>query len=101
MGTFDNLERYFKVFKINGPAQGYYPDSTKGILVVHLKNPEVRELFFQRHGFKMYIGARYLGGYIGDDVYKGDWLQNITKRWERDICALRKRRINILRGFTL
>ena len=36
------------------------------------------------------MGARYIGGYIGDDESKGDWLKNWTDKWERDIHAIRK-----------
>ena len=35
LGTFDTLEKYFKVLKRNVPVQGYFPDPTKIINVVH------------------------------------------------------------------
>ena len=35
-------------------------------------------------------GKCYLGGYIGDDVSKCDWLKNRTEKWERDINSLSK-----------
>ena len=40
LGTFDNLEQYFKSLKINFPDRGYYPNPIKIILVVHPKNLE-------------------------------------------------------------
>ena len=67
LGKFDNLEKYFKSLKCNGPARGYYPDPTKIILSVHQKNLKARELFGRCRRFKVYTGARYLGGYIGND----------------------------------
>ena len=36
------------------------------------------------------MGARYLGGYIGDDISKGGCLKERTDKWERDIRALIK-----------
>ena len=98
---FDNLEQYFKSLKCNGLAQGYCPNPTKKILVVHPKNPESRELFGHHCSFKEYKGALYLGVYIGYDASKGDSLQKRTEKWERGIHALRKWRINILRRVTL
>ena len=35
--TFDNLEKYFKSLKRNGPAWGYYPDPIKIIMITHPK----------------------------------------------------------------
>ena len=37
LGKFDNLEICFNSLKCHDPAQGYYPDTTKIILIVHLK----------------------------------------------------------------
>ena len=35
-------------------------------------------------------GACYLGGYIGDDDYKHDWLRKRTLMWERNINTIRE-----------
>ena len=34
--------------------------------------------------------AIYLEGYIGDDIYKGDWIKKHAANWKRDLCAIRK-----------
>ena len=39
---------------------------------MHMENIEARKDFGTRHGFKVYMGARYLGGYIGDDNSKSN-----------------------------
>ena len=36
------------------------------------------------------MGARYLGGYIGDDKTKCDWLKECVEKYEWNNCALRK-----------
>ena len=59
-------------------------------MFVHPQNLEAGESFGWRHGFKVCTGSLYLGGYITDDVSKGDWLKNSTEKWERDICAISK-----------
>ena len=79
---FNNLERYLKSLKHNSPDRGYYTNTTKSILAVHLENLEAGELSGWCHGFKVCKGAHYLGGYIGDDVSKGDWLKKQTEKWD-------------------
>ena len=90
LGMFDKLERYFNWLKHNVPDQGYYPDPTKIILVVHPQNLKAGELFVQFNLFKVCIDARYLGGYIVYDISKGDSLKNWTGKLERYIHALSK-----------
>ena len=55
-----------------------------------MENLEVGELFGTHRGFSVFIGARYLGGHIGDDESKGCWIKKRTNKWERDIHAVTK-----------
>ena len=57
---------------------------------MHTENLKVGKLFGSLHGFKVCMGARYLGGYIKDDEYKHDWLKNSAETWEQNICNIRK-----------
>ena len=36
------------------------------------------------------MGASYLGGYIGYDESKVDWLKNRTDKWDRNIRVVTK-----------
>ena len=47
-------------------------------------------MFGARHGFRVCTGARYLGGYIGDDESKRNWLRERTLTWEKNIKTTRK-----------
>ena len=38
----------------------------------------------------MCTGPCYLGGYIGDDRSKRDWLRECTLTWEKDISKISK-----------
>ena len=60
LGMFDHLEKYFEALRRNGPEQGYFPNPTKSILVVHLQKLELGEEFRRRHGFKVCTSAHYL-----------------------------------------
>ena len=54
---------------------------SKSVLIVHLNNPEAAKLFFLWHGFKLCMGAHYLGGYIKDEKSKREWLKKRTDTW--------------------
>ena len=47
-------------------------------------------MFGARHEFKVCTGARYMGGYIGDDESKRDWLRECMLKWEKNISMIRK-----------
>ena len=90
LGTFARLETYFDSLTRQSPGQGYHPDRTKSVLIVHPENIEARKNFRERHGFRVCTGARYLGGYIGDDKSKRDWLTERTLKWENNVNTISK-----------
>ena len=47
-------------------------------------------MFRARHRFKACTGAHYLGGYIGDNKYKRDWLRESKMTWENNINTISK-----------
>ena len=59
-------------------------------MIVHLNNIKEGGLFVAHYGFTVCTGARYLGGYIGDDESKVDWIKKRTEKWERKIHAVTK-----------
>ena len=67
LGTFANVELYFNFLKRLGPRWGYYREPYKVFLVVHQHIIEAGKLFGLLHISKVFTGARYLGGFIGDD----------------------------------
>ena len=57
---------------------------------MHPKNLKYGKEFGKRHGFKVCMGARYLGGYIGDDESKSDWMRERTLTLEKNIITIRE-----------
>ena len=55
---------------------------------MHLNNIETEKQFGLRHGFDVCTVARYLGGFIGDDESKHDWLQDQKTTWENKIHTI-------------
>ena len=42
------------------------------------------------HGFKFFVDPCYLGGYIGDDKSKQDWIKDRTEELDINIRAVTK-----------
>ena len=75
---------------LQGLGRVYHPDPTKSVLIVRPENLESRKVFGARHRFRVCTGAQYLGGYIGENDYKCDWLRELTLTWENNINAISK-----------
>ena len=54
-------------------------------MIVRPDNIEAGKYFGARHGFKVCTCAGYLGGYIGDDNSKHDWLRYRKLMWEKNL----------------
>ena len=78
LGALTRLETYFDSLTRHGLRQGYHPEPTKSLLIIRLDNLEAGKVFGTCHVFRVCMGARYLGGYIGDDEYKLNWLREYT-----------------------
>ena len=81
LGEFARFKTYFDSLTRQGPVQVYQPYPTKRVLIVRPENLEARKVFKSHHGFSVCTGARYLGGYIGDDKSKLGWLRERTLMW--------------------
>ena len=53
LSAFDNIGSYFNSLKRFGPGCGYYPETLKIFLIVHLYNFGSRKDFGLRHEFKV------------------------------------------------
>ena len=88
LGTFAILETYFDFLKIQGPGRGYHPEPTKSVLIIHPENIKAKRVFGARHEFRVWTGTSYLGGCIGENDYKRDWLRERTLTWEKNINTI-------------
>ena len=61
-GTFHQILEQFRDLQARGPAQGYYPEPTKSILVVASGNVARAEEQFWGLGIRVVTGHWYLGG---------------------------------------
>ena len=88
--AFVNIEDCFKYITQTRPERRYYPKPTKSIFIFYLDNLEAGICFSAHHGFKVWTGAHYLGGFIEDDPSKQEWIIGHTEFWEKNICTIRK-----------
>ena len=90
LGTFMRIDTYFNSITHQGTGRGYYPETSKSVLIVHMENIKSEKVFDQRHGFKMCTGARDIEGYIEDEKSKHYWLKDLTLTWEKKIGTISK-----------
>ena len=81
--TFDNIGLYFNLLKLFGQGREYYPKPLKSVLIMHPNNLTAKKYFGLRHGFKVFVGVRYLGGFIGYGKSKRECLKYQTLTWEK------------------
>ena len=87
-GEFDDIERFFKLLQLWGPARGYFPEPTKSILVVKPQSVERATARFAHLGFQIQTGARYLGGFVGDDAQQTEFVDTKVTEWATGIRRL-------------
>ena len=75
LGTLARIETYCNLLTRQGPGSRYHIKQSKTILVVDAENLEAGKMFGKRHGFRVCMGAHYLGAYIGDNKSKQDWMR--------------------------
>ena len=97
LGKFVIIEVYFNSLTRQGLGRGYYSKPSKSVMIVYPYNIEDGKELGAHHGFKVCTALHYLGGYIGDDKSKSDWLREHTLTWEKKLTLSAKPRVNIPR----
>ena len=87
-GKFHQIFEHFWDLQAQGPAQFYYPEPTKSILVVIPVNLARSEEHFRGLEIWLVTGHWYLGGYIGNREAEGSWLEAKRKGWTESVAIL-------------
>ena len=77
MGCFDNIHSMFESLKVIGTNYGYLPNASKCILVVPDSRLDAADLYFNKvhdHNFQIKSGARYLGGFVGSESARDEFI---------------------------
>ena len=90
-GTFESIAMFFDDLLRIGPDFGYFPEPSKSIFIARPLEKLSAEIFFntmRKHGFQITTGHRYLGGFIGDQVSRDEWLSECLSDWESGVLDL-------------
>ena len=87
-GNFEDIDEFFELLQLWGPATGYFPDPTKSILVVKPHSVERVTDRFIHMGFQVTTGARYLGKYVGDTTDQAKYVDAKVTEWTDGIYRL-------------
>ena len=80
---------HFRDLQALGPAQGYYTEPTKSILVVAPGNVARAEEHFRGLGIRVVTVHHYVGGgYTGDKNAEGSWFEAKIKGWTDSMAIL-------------
>ena len=79
---------HLRDLQLKGPAQGYFPDPTKSILVVSEQNVPRATEYFRGMGMKIVTGSHYLGGFVGERGAERRWVQTKVKGWAESVKTL-------------
>ena len=74
-GKFGVVMPHFRDLQLKGPAQGYFSEPTKSILVVSVQNLPRATEFFRGMGVQIVTGSRYLGGFVGEWETERQWFR--------------------------
>ena len=85
---FPELRRHLEYLGEHGPTYGFYPELDKSKIVVPPEKMERANEYFSDLGLKVVEGARYLGGFIGSEEKKVEWLQPKVENWVHEVECL-------------
>ena len=72
--TFKGIRLHLDNLMVQGPPWGYFLEPINSVLVVSPCNVPRAEAFFRVYRLQIVTGGRYLGGFVGTEVYQTRWL---------------------------
>ena len=71
-----------------GPSRGYYPEPTKSIFVCRQADRRKAKELLEDFEFIHRDGVRYIGGFIGTEEARNEWLAPQIEAWEAGVKTL-------------
>ncbi len=87
-GEMVSLREWFNELKMKGPLFGYFPEPSKCFLVVKEIFVCVAEKVFEGSGVNVVCSHRLLGGVIGSDSGKNQFVSEQVKQWASELECL-------------
>ena len=87
-GTLRELRNWFVQLVEQGPLYGYFPEPTKSYLIVDEKYTSIAGGIFEEFGVRVVQSRRMLGGIIGNNTGKKEFLNQLNQRWQYKLETL-------------
>jgi hypothetical protein len=81
VGPASGIASCMALLEANGPARGYYPEPSKSILICRPEHQDAARMNLSDFDFKYQDGHRYVGGFIGTDASRTQWLEPMIADW--------------------
>jgi hypothetical protein len=82
------LRKWFDLLCEDGPGFGYFPEADKSYLIVSPRHLALAKRIFDGLPVRIVHGHRFLGGFVGSDETRQQYVQEKTRRWETTITRL-------------
>ena len=89
IGKLKKLRKWWDDIVQNGPLLGYHPKASKSWLVVKDDQYETAAAIFKGSGVNITSeGRKYLGGAIGKDSFRENYVRELVESWRKQIETL-------------
>jgi hypothetical protein len=87
-GRLTRLRKWFDLLCADGPGFGYFPEADKSYLIVTPRYLALAKRIFAGLPVKIVHGHRFLGGFVGSEATRMQYVQSKTRVWEATIKRL-------------
>ena len=87
-GKVSGIAEAMRLLLLHGPSRGYFPEPSKSIFICRRGDrPRARQVL-EEFNFLHKDGARYIGGFIGSDEARDEWIAPKLEAWKMGIKTL-------------
>jgi hypothetical protein len=90
VGPASGIASCMALLEANGPARGYFPEPSKSILICRPADQDAARMNLSDFDFQYRDGHRYVGGFIGTNEARTQWLEPMIADWVFGIKQLAK-----------
>ena len=88
-GKISSITDYWSQLTSIGPKYGYFPKTSKSYLIVKEDRlPNATTLFDHSNANITVKGKRHLGAIFGSEIYKREYVNDLAKDWNSQLCIL-------------
>ena len=88
-GKIPSIKDYWSQLKSIGPKYGYFPKASKSYLIVKEDQLPHATASFENSNVNITVkGKRHLGVIVGSEIYKREYVDDLVKGWNSQLCIL-------------